>query len=91
MAGAAVVGAAARMGVVAVAGCFADLGKSSCKQRLYRSVGRACGACIHLDACLAERVDCAPADAATNEYVNAALRKQSSEGAMAGAVAADDF
>ena len=85
MAGAAVVGAAVRMGVVAVAGCFADLGKSSCKQSLNRSVGRACGACIHLDACLAERVDCAPADAAANEHIDAALRKQSGEGAMASA------
>lgn len=91
MAGAAVVGAAVRMGVIAVAGCFADLGKSSCKQGLNRSVGRACGACIHLDACLAERVDCAPADAATNEHVNAALRKQSGKCAVAGAVAVDDF
>lgn len=91
MAGAAVVGAAVRMGVIAVAGRFADLGKSSCKQGLNRSVGRACGACIHLDACLAERVDCAPADAATNEHVNAALRKQSGKCAVAGAVAVDDF
>ena len=91
MAGAAVVGAAVRMGVIAVTGCFADLGKSSCKQSLNRSVGRACGACIHLDACLAERVDCAPTDAATNEYVNAALRKQSGKCAMASTVAADDL
>ena len=91
MAGAAVVGAAMRMGVIAMTGCFADLGKSSCKQGLNRSVGGACGSCIHLDACLAERVDCAPADAAANEHIDAALRKQSGEGAMASTVAADDF
>ena len=33
----------------------------------------------------------APADAAANEHIDAALRKQSGEGAMASAVAADDF
>ena len=73
MAGAAVVGAAVRMGVVAVAGCFANFGEGSCEQRLNRSVGGACCACVHLDACLAECVNRAAADAAANEHIDAAL------------------
>lgn len=73
VAGAAVVGAAVRMGVVAVAGCLANFGKGSCEQRLNCSVRGACGACVHLDARLTERVNRAAADAAANEYIDAAL------------------
>ena len=73
VAGAAVVGAAVRMGVVAVAGCFTNFGKGSREQRLNRSVGGACCACVHLDARLSERVNRAAADAAANEYIDAAL------------------
>ena len=73
MAGAAVVGAAMRMGVVAMAGCLANFGKGSCEQRLNRSVGRARGACVHLDARLTECVDCASADATADEHIDAAL------------------